>query len=80
MATLSNLAEKKCINTLVQFVYGKINGPELYIEIVKKLEAAQRYIPERRSLKARRHNLTTWKERMQTFRERVDFWLQWQYL
>ena len=77
----SRLSNRRCKISFEKFRRGEINGPQLHTETIKNLqESAEICIPKFRSNITRRHNIPQWRERMATFRQNVDFWLQTQFL
>ena len=80
--SFSRLSEKMCVKSLSKFKSGEISGVDLYQQLVDNLtSAAETCIPKIDPNKApRRHNIPMWKERMSSFKNDVDYWLQVQFL
>ena len=81
LKSYSQLVNKRCTKTLHNFIEQKINGPELYDELVNNLEeAATACIPKSKLHTASKHCIPLWKERMSIYRHKVDILLQLQFL
>ena len=75
----SRLTEKKCNKLLREFMSGSLSGVQLYNETVKSLnEAATTCIPKYKTKNT--HNVPQWRERMASFKQDVDYWVQVQFV
>ena len=80
LESYSRLSEKLCRKSLKKFLLNTINGLQLYEETVENLHtAAQSCIPKHKT-KYQSHDIPQWRERMTSFKENVDYWLQNQFL
>ena len=76
----SRLSNKLCKVSLHKFSQGIINGYELYRETIQNLNhAAVTCIPKRK-YRQKSHSIPLWRERMSTYKDTVDFWLQTRFL
>ena len=80
--SFSRLSHKKCLQSLSKYQRNKIDSVDLYNEVVQSItEAANLCIPKFNPGKEpKRHDLPMWKERMTTYKDDVDYWLQLPFL
>lgn len=77
----SNLASKLCEPLNNAFENGSLNGVELYKSLVSSLDfAARTCIPKYKKNTRPQHNIPLWRERIGSFKNEVDYWLQLQFL
>ena len=81
ISAYSRLCQKLCHTTLMKFYQQKLDGPQLYEEIVNNLKTAANACIPKYKKKERKgtHNIPMWRERMSSFKNNVDFWLQTQF-
>ena len=80
--SFSRLSQKKCNISLAKFYQNQINGSKLYQELVENLSyAANQCIPKKDPNKTpKQHNIPMWRERMGSYKNEVDYWLQVQFI